>query len=257
MWSCPICAASSCCAAARALPARLGSGTGNAPGCPTCPEACSGTSGLPSSLLRAPWGLGTGLEVPVLAVGRSALRPATAYAWPAAARVLAVCLIGRGTPAHNHCSRILPCIPEAHHKRAYRMAAQLCIQAPWLKAPSGIDRKAVQMSLTGNISKDNSALFSGHDVKWQRTVDLRFCSRGGCCIRLIAGNTWAIQGRDCAPGYRSPALAPGRRLIYCQLSVCLDVSGPRPPALARGHRQHNVQRPSTAVLQMFNYTPLR
>ena len=42
------------------------------------------------------------LEVPVLAVGRSALRPAMAKAFPAAASVLPVCLTGREAPANQH-----------------------------------------------------------------------------------------------------------------------------------------------------------
>ena len=42
------------------------------------------------------------LEVPVLAVGRSVLRPAMAKAFPAAASVLPVCLTGRETPANQH-----------------------------------------------------------------------------------------------------------------------------------------------------------
>ena len=69
---------------------------------PRCSEACSGPSGLPPGCLRDPCCcLAAGLEVPVLAVGRSVVRPATAYAFPAAARVLAVRLSGRGTSAHR------------------------------------------------------------------------------------------------------------------------------------------------------------
>lgn len=56
----------------------LGSGARKALGWPVCPEACSGTSGLHSSFFRDACCLVRGREVPVLAVGRSALRPAIA-----------------------------------------------------------------------------------------------------------------------------------------------------------------------------------
>ena len=111
------CSASCCCISLFGTPARMparrGGGTGNTPGWqtpPRCSEACSGPSGLSPGCLRDPRRcLAAGLEVPVLAVGRSVLRPATAYAFPVAARVLAVRLSGRGTSADMRHASCIAC----------------------------------------------------------------------------------------------------------------------------------------------------